>query len=210
MRKYTTTLRLRRLLLLPLALLSLAIHLRGQEEEPLDPRLSWEMTETRWELIEDYAGRFKISAPGPFQKWTDTMRTAVGELVQHVYYLQPNSEKAENEVYMVSYIDFPEGSLHHDSTELLVDFFAETLAGAESNVRGEVMFEREESLQGFPARYWRIDYLNGRASIRTKAVVVGNRYYSVQTVTRRSYGINHSTDRYLDSFRVFPPGDGGD
>jgi hypothetical protein len=182
--------------------------LQAQEEEtPLDPRLVWEMTETRWEQVDEYEGRFRVNTPGAFREMTDTVRTALGEMVQHTYFFRPNSEKAENEVYMITYLDYPPGSLHHDSTELLQEFFAETLAGAEENVRGEVMFVREESQQGFPARYWRIDYLNGRASIRTKAGVVANRFYMVQTVTRRSYGMNHSTDRFIDSFRVYPPGE---
>lgn len=183
---------------------------RAQTDEPvLDPRESWEMTEAKWERIEHYEGRFSVSRPGPFRTWTDTIKTDMGEMVQHVYFLQPGSEKAENEVYMISYMDFPEGTLHHDSTDLLAEFFEETLAGAEANVRGEIMFQREEKLQGFPARYWRIDYLNGRAGIRTKAVVVANRFYTIQTVTRRAHGINHSTERFIDSFRIFPPEGGG-
>jgi len=49
----------------------------------------------------------------------------------------------------------------------------------------------------------RMDYLNVNASIRTKAFVATDRFYIVQTVTRRKNGMNHSTDRFIDSFRIF-------
>lgn len=167
---------------------------------------SWELGQT-WEVYQDYDGRFSVALPAPFRTQLDTMTTAVGELVYHTYFLQVPSDTAENELYMLSYVDYPAGTLHHDSTELLGEFFDVTIETARKTVRGEVRFSTEDKLRGYPGRYWRIDYLNGRAGVRTKAFVVGNRYYTIQTISRRETGINRSTDRYFDSFTIFvdPP-----
>lgn len=174
-----------------------------EEEEPLDPRKSWELTEAKWEEIRDYDGRFRVISPATFREKRDTIDTPLGELVYHTLFVAPESDKAENEVYMISYVDYPEGALPADSTDLINALLDETQEAAVASVRGEMMFSQEGFQQSFPYRYWRIDYLNGRGSIRTKAIVADDRIYTVQTVTQRSYGINHSTDRFIDSFYVF-------
>lgn len=174
-----------------------------EEQEPLDPRKSWELTEAKWEEVRDYEGRFRVNSPAPFREKRDTIDTPLGELVYHTLFVAPDSEKAENEVYMISYVDYPEGALPTDSTELINALLDETQEAAAASVRGEMMFSQEGFQQSFPYRYWRIDYLNGRGSIRTKAIVANGRIYTVQTVTQRAYGINHSTDRFIDSFYVF-------
>jgi hypothetical protein len=162
-----------------------------------------------WQTHQDYEGRFTVQVPAAFRTKVDTIATAVGPLVYHTYFLQAPVDTAENELYMLSYVDYPAGTIHHDSTDLLTEFFAETIETARKTVRGEVRFSTEVQLRGYPGRYWRIDYLNGRAGIRTQAFVVRNRYYTIQTISRRETGINRSTDRYFDSFRVFTPAEAG-
>ena len=192
------------LIRLVLLLIVTTISLSAQTDDAaLDPLKSWELTQADWEEIRSYEGKFRVISPGALTEMIDSIETAVGTLVYHTLYLAPTSEKAENEVYMISYVDYPEGSLPADSTELIQALFDETQAAAVESVRGELMFSQEKHLQGHPARYWRVDYLNGRGSIRTKAVVVDHRVYMVQTVTQRQYGMNTSTDRFIDSFRVF-------
>jgi len=175
----------------------------AQEKAPLDPLQSWELTQAKWSEIAHFAGRFRVVSPGPFQEKVDSMDTPLGQLFYHTLYLAPQTEKTENEFYMVSYVDYPEGTVHQDSLELIGELLNETQAAAVESVRGELLFSQDGYQHDFPFRYWRIDYLNGRASIRTKAIIAGNRFYTVQTVTRQEYGMNHSTDRFIDSFEVF-------
>jgi hypothetical protein len=183
--------------------LTLATIVTAQEEEKVDPLKSWELTEAKWEDISHYKGRFSVTCPAPFQEKVDSVDTALGQMVYHTLFIQPPSDAAENEVYMISYVDYPSGVLHQDSTELIEAFLEETQAAAVETVRGELMFSQEGIQQTFPYRYWRIDYLNGRGSIRTKAIIAEDRFYTIQTVSQRAYGINHSTDRFIDSFYVF-------
>jgi len=176
---------------------------QAQEKESIDPRKSWELNGAKWEEIRHYKGRFRVISPAALVEKSDTLDTPLGELIYHTLFVAPDSEEAENEVYMISYVDYPPGALPKDSVELLTDFLDETQAAAVESVRGELMFSQEGMQQSNPYRYWRIDYLNGRGSIRTKAIIAGNRFYTIQTVTQRAYGVNHSTDRFIDSFYVF-------
>ncbi len=156
-----------------------------------------------WQEVRSFDGRFRVLSPGPLTEKTDTMTTPVGELTYHTFFYQPEEEqKADNLIYMVSYCDYPEGALHSDSTELLQEFFDATIESARFSVKGDLIYESERKLRGYPGRFWRIHYLDGQAVIKTWGLVADNRYYSIQTVTLKNRGLNPSSDRFLDSFKV--------
>lgn len=157
---------------------------------------------SQWEETISYEGRFRILSPGKMENKADTVKTPLGNLVYHTYFFHTNDTKQENYVYMLSYCDYPELTVHSDSLDLLSDFFHTTIEAAVSSVRGELMYSSDTDLNDYPAKLWRIDYLNGRGIIKTKAVVVDNRYYAVQTVTQKGRAINQSSDAFLDSFRL--------
>lgn len=182
--------------------LSSFISAHAQEQE-LDPMQSWELSAAKWREVNDIDGRFRVQSPAEFLKKIDTVKTAIGPLVYHTYYLTPQQDNAENEFYMVSYTEYPAGAIHPDSTALVHDLFEETQKAAVATTRGELMFSRDGIQNFLPYRYWRIDYLNGNASIRTKAFVAQDRFYLVQAASKRIYGMNRSTDRFIDSFVVF-------
>lgn len=155
-----------------------------------------------WEEFKSYSGRFRVLLPGEMKEKLDTIPTSVGALAYHTFYYQPSEKNSDNLVYMVSFCDYPEFTIHSDSTELLREFFDATMDAARRSVRGELTYQDEIEQNGFPGRLWRIDYLDGKAVIKTKALVVGRRYYAVQTITFRNRSLNLSTDRFLDSFRL--------
>ncbi|MGB3545629.1 MAG: hypothetical protein WBA17_01570 [Saprospiraceae bacterium] len=177
---------------------------RAQAEQlpPLAPTEAWEARQN-WQDIPSLAGRFTVTAPGEFREKVDTIETAVGQLVYHTLYLVVSADTSDNSVYMLSYTDYPEGSLHEDSTETVTELLDVSRDAAVETVRGELRFDTEVAKQGHPGRYWRIDYLNGRAGVRTQAFVVGRRYYAIQTVSRYATGINPSTERFFRSLRFY-------
>lgn len=168
----------------------------AQDEAMLNSPIS------KWEETISYDGRFRILSPGKMENKADTVKTPLGNLIYHTCFFHTNDAKQENYVYMLSYCDYPDLTVHSDSLELLADFFHTTIEAAVSSVRGELMYSTDTDLDDYPAKLWRIDYLNGRGIIKTKAVVVDNRYYAVQTVTQKGRAINQSSDAFLDSFRL--------
>ncbi len=155
-----------------------------------------------WLEFSDYAGRFRVLVPQSMTKQETPMETAVGTLTYHTFYYQPDEKDPDNILYMLSYCDYPEGGMHSDSTELMKDFFEATVESAVNSVKGELLYADDHHVQGFPGKLWRLVYQDGEASIKTKAVMAGRRFYILQAVGLRDKGLNPLVDRYLDSFRI--------
>jgi len=166
---------------------------------------SWEQRQY-WKELNELDGRFRLLAPAPLTHKIDTVETDLGQQAYHTFFLQvPDKEEAENIIYAISYVDFPDGSLHHDSLTLVSEFLAGTEEEAAAAVGGKVIYGADKLISGFPARQWRIDYPSkgGTASARTLAGVAGNRYYELKVFSLRAAGLNSSADRFFDSVRVF-------
>jgi len=158
--------------------------------------------ESSWEEFKSYEGKFRILTPGPFRVKTDTIETQVGPVAHHTFFYQAPEKQAENLIYMVSYYDYPPAAVHSDSTELLKEFFSATISAAVNSVRGDLVYADDIRLDRYPGKLWRIHYLDGKAVIKTKAFVVGSRYYSVQTIMYRNMSLNSASEKFLDSFRL--------
>ncbi|MEQ8705894.1 MAG: hypothetical protein RIC19_18340 [Phaeodactylibacter sp.] len=169
----------------------------------LFPLLGMAQTES-WEEFKSFDGRFRVLAPGPLQMSVDTVEAPVGKLAYHTYFYQPPKEEksAENLMYMVSYCDYPEGSIHADSTELLEEFFEATMESGAFSINGELIYHTDRDLKKAKGHYWRINYLKGEAVVKTWALVDGNRFYSIQTATVAKRSLNRSTDRFFESFAI--------
>ena len=168
---------------------------------------SWEQQQ-RWSELNNLDGRFRLLTPAEMMHKVDTVVTVVGDQVYHTYFFQaPDKDEAENIIYALSYVDYPAGSLHHDSLELVNEFLKGTEEEAAIAVGGKVIYGADKMISGYPARQWRIDYPSkgGTASARTLAGVAGNRYYEVKVFSLRAAGLNTSADRFFDSVRLFAP-----
>jgi hypothetical protein len=160
-----------------------------------------------WQEHRDLEGRFSIRSPGDLKEKVDTFNTPVGELVYHTFFYHDSLPDAENAVYMVSYCDYPEGSLHHDSTALISDFLESTAQESAFSVAGTIAWSTEINYGKYSGLHWRVDYKDGRAVIKTKAFIVRNRYYAIQTVMPKTRSMNRASDLFMDSFRLFDSGD---
>lgn len=155
-----------------------------------------------WETFKSFEGRFSIKLPGEVTERVDSIATPVGKLAYYTFFHQPEDEAADNLMYMISYCDYPEGSLQGDSS-LLSEFFSATLDAAISAVRGELRYDAERDYFNTPGRFWRIDYLDGKAAIKTWALVQDDRYYALQAITVKQRSLSPASDRFFDSFRLW-------
>ena len=159
------------------------------------------LQQNTWVETISYDGNLKVSAPGEMKHRHIGKKTPVGELTYHSLFYEAGAE-ADNVLYMISWVDYPAGSIHSDSLELVNSFLDATVETAVLNVDGELMYQTEVEVEGFPGRYWRIDYNSGTAVIKTKAFVAGRRYYSLQVASRKSKNLNRSVDQFFDSFKL--------
>ncbi|MEL6924253.1 MAG: hypothetical protein AAFO94_09410 [Bacteroidota bacterium] len=164
--------------------------------------ISLAFTQNDWQIFSNPSGNFKVEVPGTMQENVQEIQTAIGPLTYHTFIHQSTQDSADNVLYLLSYCDYPEGGMHSDSTALLKDFFETTISTATESVDGVLAYSTEDQLGDYPGRLWRIHYNGGAATIKTKAFLVGPRFYSVQTVTYRERSLNKSSERYLNSFRL--------
>jgi hypothetical protein len=155
-----------------------------------------------WQEFVSYEGKFKILTPGELMVKVNPIETAIGHLEYHTFIYQPEDKQSDNLVYMVSYCDYPDHSVNSDSLNLMEDFFQTTIEGAVESVNGELRYSSEIKLGDYPGRLWRVDYAEGAVVIKTKAFLVGKRYYSLQTIMLKERSLNKSSDRFIDSFHL--------
>jgi len=156
--------------------------------------------QAEWQTFESSKGHFKILTPGDMSQKEQLMETAVGNLLFTTYLYQPKSKDPDNLYYAVSFIDYPENSIHSDSTEFLDSFFHYTIDASVQSVMGDLRYVDHIKQDGYPGRLWRVDYKKGTATIKTKAYMVGNRFYQVQVVMHRDKSLNTQQDKFFDSF----------
>ena len=150
----------------------------------------------------DYEGGFKVLSPGELTQKVDSVETAIGLMAYHQFVYQENPENIENVVYMITYVDYPEGTITEDSTALLNDFFSATIESAAQSVGGMLVYSDPYEQQGHPGRVWKIHYLEGKAAIKTVAFVAGRRFFTIQTSTFRKNALDRDIDKFMESFRL--------
>ncbi len=166
--------------------------------------ISW--TKPEWEILTSLEGRFSVVVPGEMRENVNSVETPIGTLTYHSFIYEPKAKDADNLAYIISYCDYPEYSIHSDSTTLLEEFYKATIETSIQSVKGELVYDSETEIDGYAGKIWRVSYgLEGSASIKTQACVAENRYYSIQTISLKNKILNPSIDKFMDSFRIISP-----
>lgn len=165
-------------------------------QEPIPS--AWLRQSSGWSEFLSLEGGFKVLSPVALRERADTIPTALGNLVYHTFHCKESADM----VYMVSYCDYPDYTIHEDSVDMLKEFFQVTMEQAAFSVEGEVAYQEDRYVLGYPGKVWRINSPKAKSVIRTRAFVAGSRYYAVQTVMMKGQSLNPSSERFLDSFRL--------
>lgn len=136
-----------------------------------------------------------VLIPGSFIHSSDTIPTAVGDIVYHTWHSKDSTIQ-----YLVSFCNYPEGTVHSDSTELLHEFFSTTISASVEKTRGNKRYESGMLQSGFPGRFWRID-IGDHHYIKTRAFVAGSRFYSLQVIGSTKTDQDKAEAAFFDSFR---------
>jgi hypothetical protein len=154
-------------------------------------------------LFRSTEGGFEVRVPGEMVHHIEEITTEIGKIDYHSYYYNDADEHPGHGVYVISYYESEALEIPQDSLSLINDFFDNTVQQAALSLSGEVLILSEETYRGkYPGRFWRIHYNDGQSVMKTKAFLVGNRYYSIQVAVDAKYSLSESIDTFMDSFRI--------
>jgi len=146
---------------------------------------------------------FKIKSPGVFEEKYQQIDTEIGIMEVLTYYYQPTEEDPKNFLYLINYIDYPEGALHHDSLQIVEDLFAKSFEEFNYSVNGKVIYQTP-FLDEFPVNsIFRIEYDKGFKVVKAKMIVYENKFYFLQVFTTKPHSLNKGIDEFLDSFSLY-------
>lgn len=126
----------------------------------------------------------------------------MGAITYHTFFHRPSDDPNGNYWFSVSYCDYPPETINSDSLNLVEEFFDETIKESAFSVNGEVRYVEQVDYNGFPGRFWRVDYLKGQAAIKSKAYLIANRFYVIQVVSLAEKSANPNVQRFLEGFRL--------
>lgn len=156
-----------------------------------------------WQTFRSVEGGFEVDVPGKMEHNIQQIRTDMGEINYHTYYLATQNDKQGNFFFQVSYYESEALTIPSDSSELLNKFFEATVEQAATSVSGQVLILDEIRYQGrYPGRFWRIHYNDGRSVLRTKAYLVGDKFYSIQVAVDSDFSLDKDIDHFIDSFKL--------
>jgi len=136
-----------------------------------------------------------VVVPGKMTKFTDTIQTDIG-LITYFTYVWKDSLLQ----FQLSYCEYPEGTLHSDSTGLLQEFFSTTISTSVEKLKGVQRYASEIVQFGFPGWFWRTDYGSEKFS-KTKAFVAGRKFYKLQVLGSKRNDQDKISTQYFDSFQ---------
>lgn len=147
------------------------------------------------------AAQFQILQPATFAEKYANIETEIGDMEVFTYYCEPPLEDP-NYLYLINFMQYPEGSLHHDSTAMVSSLFKESLDESISGMNGRLLYEVEQSLQQYPAHLSRGEFNDGQNIVKSKMIVCENRFYFIQVFTSKEHSLNDRMDKFLDSFKL--------
>jgi hypothetical protein len=158
-------------------------------------------TNTEWMQFRNIDGRFKVLTRGNLVEKMATIETSIGTIESHQFVYKP-AEKEENLAYIIMYYDFPEGGMHSDSTELLKEFFDTTVEEAVAKLQGTLIYQNDLEQEGYRARQWRVNYADNQVAIRSRAFMVKQRFYLLQTIGLTEIDQNNVSEYFINSFKL--------
>lgn len=156
-----------------------------------------------WHLFKSEQYGYKIKFPKEPTEKTQLVNSEIGELKMNILiYDTSKVGKDDNLIYMVNYTEYPDTLISSEKTEILDDFFRNSIDGAVKNVRGELLSEKIIQIGKYPGRDIKIDFRDGMAFIRMKIYLVNNKMYLLQTITQNKRDFNKSITKFMDSFEL--------
>lgn len=139
--------------------------------------------------------------PGEIEEISDTVPTALGEMPFTTYFVKDDEAMTGNRLYMLTVIDYAEGSFPLDSTARRNAFFKQTVQAASEAIEGVAIISQPLEGGDYPGWIFRVNYGEERPTVvRNRMYLVGDRYYHQQVFSFSKDGGVKSRDRFFENF----------
>jgi hypothetical protein len=147
-----------------------------------------------WTEYRSDAARFAASFPGKPTESTKTANTAVGSIEMKMYGVSQRQT-----AFSVAVADYPPDQVKQLGPVTILDGARD---GAVATTQGKLLSELIIDMAGNPGREVKIGIAGGKATVRAKILLVGNRLYQIIAVTPMEDSYAPQVRRFLDSFRL--------
>lgn len=154
------------------------------------------------EFLVDESAKFKIKAPGAFLEKYESIGTDIGDMEVLTYYHQPEDENAKNYLYLINYIEYPSGSIHHDSLTIVDELFKKSKDEFVLSIGAKSIYESNIDGEDYPTYLFRSEYNEGFNIVKSKMIVFEHRFYFLQVFTTKPNSLNKEMDLFLESFTI--------
>jgi hypothetical protein len=155
-----------------------------------------------WKKYRAPDNSFSISCPGGVMSYSEKdVETGVGRLNNKVHFLNMDKEHP-NFLYMVTSVDYPEGTFNSDSLDLMVEYFKEASLSLEQTTGCKLQYKLIEVYDEIPNMILRLSDETSGTGIKAKMFIKGDVLYTVQAFTTNANQLNDFIDDFINSFHI--------
>ncbi len=124
-------------------------------------------------------------------------QSVVGKL-QYVSWVSTDSTDRSGQIYFLSWVDYPDGTFSPDSLEAISSFLSETLNSHQQQLNGNLVYNAEQSYDGFPGILFRMTLTNQNRFVKGRMMIKGNRFYLWQVFAPDKKHMTSKIEVFLD------------
>jgi hypothetical protein len=154
-----------------------------------------------WRSFTPKGERFEILVPGEMKSGEKKLLTEIGEIHPITWIYEGKSDE-NNNLYMISYVDYPESMFHEDSLALIKEFLEVSMETHIEDLKGDLVYKSDAPYGLFPGIIYRASYNSNKHVVKSRMILIGNRFYALQVYTTSEKSLNNDMNRFLESFRA--------
>ncbi len=153
-----------------------------------------------WKRFTPPGQSFEILTPGEMKNGEKRILTDLGH-IQPVTWLFNDPAGVPNYLYLLSYIDYPDGTFNLDSLDLIREFFDVTIETQVKELAGQLVYQSDSPFGFYPGRIFRASYNQNKTVVKGRLILIDDRCYILQVYTFSEKSLNPEMDKFLNSFR---------
>lgn len=161
-------------------------------------------SQEKWETFVGPNKSFEVMVPYPMKSGEKKILTDVGEMHPKTWICEGKQED-DNYLYLVGFVDYPDGTFHKDSTQLIDELFRISMETHVNDLGGNLVYQAESPLGFYSGLIYRVSYNENKLVAKCRMILVEDRFYTLQVYTISEKSLNDNITRFLNSFKAMNP-----